>query len=194
MLTLYIIRHGSTRFNEQQKLQGQLDFPLTAQGTMDAKLMAILLKKVRLDAIYSSDLKRAKMTAEIVRKSLGFPKNIISTPLLREIDAGKVSGYPKAEIHRRYPSYKKQASFTFPGGESYADVQRRVLRFFRLLEKQCPDDVVLIVTHSGCIRSLICGLRGKPLEKYLNMPISHRFLMKMAISNGRLKAYKRLHN
>lgn len=193
MLTLYITRHGSTRFNEQQKLQGQLDSPLTAKGISDAKIVAKRLKTVQFDAIYSSDLKRAKQTAEIIRKSLRFPKKAISTPLLREIDAGKVSGYSKAEIHRRHPSYKKRASFTFPGGESYVDVQRRVLRFVRLLERQCPDDAVLIVTHGGCIRCLICGLLGKSLEKNLNMPLSHRFLMKIIISNGRLKAHKRLH-
>lgn len=193
MLTLYIIRHG-TKLNREGVLHGHIDSPLTSEGITDALAMAQVLNRVSFDAVYSSDLKRARQTSEIILKKLHSHKPLICVKELREVNFGKLAGLKPAEAKHHYPLYKKKASFTFPEGESYKKVQKRVVRFVQSLEKLHECESLLIVTHAGCIRCLLSALRSTQLDKNLRMPLSNRFIAKVVIHRGKLLCYTKLSN
>ena len=192
MISLYMVRHGSTKFDELDKLQGQIDSPLTKEGCADAHVIGKMLRNVSIDVIYSSDLQRARRTAEIIRKTLRFKKQVITSRALREINFGKATGLDRSQVQKQYPHYKKKASCIFPGGESYVQVQKRVLRFVRVLEKKHKGKTVLLVTHRNCIRSLVSITKSR-LQRNLSLPIGHRFLANIVLKNGKKVYYKQLY-
>jgi broad specificity phosphatase PhoE len=192
MLTLYVVRHGTTSFNEKGRLQGQIDSPLTKKGVAEAKASGKKLCGALLDEIYASDLRRTRRTAELIRKTMRFRKRVITVKALREINFGKAAGLSIEEAKRQYPLYKKKAAFVFPDGESYAQVQRRVMHFVHSVEKKHSSQTILFVTHAGCIRGILCSLQRKSLEKNLRMPISHRFIARMILNRGKLMQYEQV--
>ncbi len=188
MLTFYVVRHGNTKFTTgRNKLQGWLDSPLNKEGRTDAKALGKLLKGVSFDAVYSSDLKRAKQTAELIKRVIRFHKHIKTVRVLREINFGKAAGLDISEVRRQYPLYKKKASFVFPRGESYEGMQQRVMRFVLSLEKKHNRKTLLLATHAGCIRGLLCALKKTSFDKKnLRISISHRLIAKFVINKGKL--------
>jgi alpha-ribazole phosphatase len=124
------------------------------------------LRTEKIDAVYSSDLKRASATAEIIVS----PHQLTVTPLseLREFDYGELEGLTLEEAHRDYPEFSKSAkerspALRFPGGESLAEMGERVDKFIEKLKEHMPDDTILIVIHSGVLRILMCRLMGMEL-------------------------------
>ena len=194
MITLYIVRHGNTTFNARGRLQGQTDSPLTNKGVKDAQAIGKMLRKVHFDAIYSSDLSRARRTAEIIQKTLRMHKRIICLKALREIDYGKATGLKKKDAKIVFPYYKKKASFVFPKGESYQQVKKRVVHVIQSIEKKNQSKTILVVTHAGCIRGLLSEFQKKSLEENLSMPISHRFVARIELRNGMLLRHKKISN
>ena len=90
MTTFYLIRHGETQANKAGILQGQLDVPLSESGRRQARAVAEALSGVRLDAVYSSDLSRARETAEAIVEGRTCP--LVLDRRLRELDMGAISG------------------------------------------------------------------------------------------------------
>jgi alpha-ribazole phosphatase len=157
------VRHGNTRGNSAERFWGHTDVELSAAGIGQAERLRDRLANEEIDAIYSSDLRRASATAEIIasRHQLA----VVSCPELHEIDFGKVEGLTFEEIGRLYPELVKSwptrdLTFKFPDGESVGDLNNRVTRFLDRLEKHAPEETVLIVAHSGVLRLLICHLLG----------------------------------
>jgi len=135
-LTLYFCRHGETEGNRTGHVQGQSkDTPLTAQGEGQARRVGDILKHhvgAPAQLLYvSSPIGRARMTMEIIRTSLGLPRDGYSTdPRLMELSYGIWEGLTRAEAHARDPALydARQAdkwNVAAPGGETYADVARR---------------------------------------------------------------------
>jgi broad specificity phosphatase PhoE len=90
MTTLLLVRHGETDWNAERRWQGHADVPLNERGRDQAERLAEELENARVDAVYSSDLSRARETAEIVGARLGVP--VVLDPALREIDVGSREG------------------------------------------------------------------------------------------------------
>src|SRR5947199_3660663 len=99
MATLLLIRHGETDWNAEHRWQGHADVPLNARGREQAKALAEELAPEGIDAIYASDLSRARDTAEIVGERLGVP--VVLDPDLREIDVGSREGLTGEEVGER---------------------------------------------------------------------------------------------
>ncbi len=113
--------------------------------------------------MYSSDLKRARRTAEIVIE--GRPLTITTCPELREISYGEVEGLLFADIKSRYPDLANQLStseqdLAFPGGETFTAFVDRVVTFKERLAKHGATDTVLVVAHGGPLRALLCAMLG----------------------------------
>jgi len=126
-----------------------------------AERLADRLAEEKIDAIYTSKLRRALATAEIIASH--HQMEVISCPELFEINFGKVEGLTFNEIGQRYPELVKtwptrDPSFRFPEGESISDLNRRVMRFLPRLDKHAPEDAILVVAHSGVLRLIICHL------------------------------------
>jgi len=158
---LLLARHGNTTGNSAERFWGQTDVELSADGKSQAKRLADRLAGEKIDAIYSSELRRAKATAEIIASR--HRMEVITCPELLEINFGKVEGLTFAEIGQRYPELvsawpTRDSSFCFPEGESIGDLDQRVSKFPGRLAAHDIKDTVLVVAHSGVLRLLICHL------------------------------------
>ncbi len=146
MTELLLVRHAETEWNREGRWQGHADPPLNETGRAQAHALAEILTGEQVDAIYTSDLRRAAETAEILGAALDRPVTLDSD--LREIDVGSWSGLTRAEVAERYPDWETH------DGESTDELQARVIAAVRRIAERHPDGHVLIVTHGGSIRSL----------------------------------------
>ncbi|MDF2630926.1 MAG: alpha-ribazole phosphatase [Symbiobacteriaceae bacterium] len=161
MTTFYIIRHGETDYNKTGRFQGQLDIPLNDEGRRQGGLVAARMATVPLDAIYTSDLKRAEETARIIAQG----RTVVLEPRLREIHVGQVMGMSAAEIAQTMPEVwadirADRDDIPFPDGESPADVQIRAMAALADLAVKYPDGHVAVVSHGGVIKTIVAGIFG----------------------------------
>ena len=161
MPRVLMARHGNTTGNSAERFWGQTDVELSAEGKSQAKRLADRLADEKIDAIYSSQLRRAKATAEIIASR--HQLDVIACPELLEINFGEVEGLSFAEIGQRYPELvsawsTRTPSSRFPGGESVNDLYQRVSKFPGRLDAHDSDGTVMVVAHSGVLRLLICHL------------------------------------
>lgn len=154
MLTIYVVRHGEAEGNAGNKLMGQCDCQLTERGRKDAEKVGEKLKSVRFDKIFSSDLKRAHETANIICKKLDHPFGPGMTEKLREIDVGDCCGMDAGWLFMEYPESRNSADFCFPNGESYRELFQRISDFMKSMEKKHNGKTVLIVAHEGVIKAI----------------------------------------
>ena len=191
MLTFYLVRHGNTVYNRDKIVTGQSDSSLTVEGLKNGHQIAERLKDIHFSAIYTSDLSRALLTAKIIADVLKV-KAIITARELREIDYGIYTNQSKAEIKELCPQYKNDASYVFPGGESFYQVETRVGKFIEHLEEEHHGQTVLLVAHSGVIRSVLCHFHGWDLQEHLSMRLSHKYIGKFVIDDHKLLSYVNL--
>jgi broad specificity phosphatase PhoE len=171
MTTLLLVRHGETDWNADGRLQGHTDRPLSDYGRRQAQQLAGELEAEELDAIYSSDLTRARETAEIVGARLGLPVEL--DPDLREKDWGNWEGLTIVERDR--------VEFV---GESTEAHQERTLRALRRISELHPGHArVLVITHGGSMRRVQVAAMGMALPVVVNCG---RWLC--AYENGRIRA------
>jgi len=129
------------------------------------------LRQVRFDAIYSSDLQRCLMTAEIISGETGL--TVRKEPRLREIDVGMWEGLTSEEAGQRYPTEHAERErdligYRFPGGESFRDLHGRVVpAFFRIVDESAGN--ILVVGHKGVNRVLLAHYLGLPLEELFSI-------------------------
>jgi broad specificity phosphatase PhoE len=148
MTTLLLVRHGETDWNADGRLQGQTDRPLSDFGRRQARRLADELADEELEAIYSSDLSRARETAEIVGERLGL--QVVLDADLREKDWGTWEGLTAVERDR--------VEFI---GESIEAHQERTLHALRRISERHPGNGrVLVVTHGGSMRRVQTATLG----------------------------------
>ena len=126
MARIILVRHGKTDWNQELRIQGgSSDTPLNAEGRQQAENMASRLSQRSIQAIYSSPLKRAIETAEIINSHHNV--EIMVEKSLREIEAGELEGAASAELGKRFSEILTQdgVSNRMPGGESLTDLQQR---------------------------------------------------------------------
>ena len=167
MTTILLARHGESDWNRAKRWQGHADRPLTDRGREQAHALADRLAETELDAIYSSDLQRARETAEIVARSQDLDVHLL--PELREVDVGSWSGLTRAEAERRFPdAYRRWAEGGegWGDGESYEQLSERVLRAIRMIAADHPGERILVVAHGGTIRAVHAGALGVDVHTY----------------------------
>jgi broad specificity phosphatase PhoE len=160
--TILLARHGETDWNREKRWQGLADLSLNERGREQARALAERLEPLPVGAVYTSDLRRARETALIVaeRKGMG------ATPMreLREVDVGSWTGLSYDEVKERfqeaYTQMRGRTGRGWEGGESYAAMGRRVLEAMRRIAREHPGDTVLVVTHSGPIRTVLAHALG----------------------------------
>jgi phosphoserine phosphatase len=192
MFTFYLVRHGETENNKKGKTQGWLDTPLTDQGLKNASTVAERLQGVDIDHVYSSDLGRAFITAHVIVEKLNIVQRLTRARELREINYGVCGDKDRDVAKREFPGYKTNVNFVFPDGESFAQMQKRVLGFVKDLEEKHGDKTVLLVTHAGVIRGIISFFEGWNFEEHLKDPISNEYIGKFVMNNGKPVSCERL--
>ncbi|MCR9093350.1 MAG: histidine phosphatase family protein [bacterium] len=160
--SILFVRHGETTWNVAKRWQGQADTPLTEQGEAQALRVAALLAAETdrpWTRLVSSDLQRARRTAEAIGSALGL--RVEDEPRFRERDVRDWSGLTHPEVEARDPeAYRRFRSgdptIRMGGGESTLDLRARALAAIRELHA-AADGHVIVVTHLGLIRSLFPG-------------------------------------
>jgi len=153
--TFLIARHGETDWNRERRWQGHADPPLNEVGRAQARALASRLAADPPDAIYASDLVRARETAELVGRHLGL--EVALDARLREVDVGEWSGLTTREIERLYPdglAERRLGGTGWAHGESYDAMGARVVQALGGIAAANPDGRVLVVTHGGPMCSI----------------------------------------
>jgi broad specificity phosphatase PhoE len=171
--TILLARHGETEWNREGRFQGHADPPLNEAGRRQAHKLAVQLAAVPFDAVYSSDLRRAHETAEILAESHGVP--IVTEQGLREIDVGSWSGLTRAEIQTRFPGVEHH------DGETREAHLSRVLAAVERIAGAHPGGRILIVSHGGSLRALRSHCAGDPVH-----PIANCGVYELRFEDGRL--------
>jgi alpha-ribazole phosphatase len=158
VLRLYLIRHGETVWNQHSKYQGHTDVPLSETGLIQAQRVAQRLKGEDLDAVYSSDLSRARVTAQLIAQEHGL--SVASFPALREVNYGSWEGLTLFEINAGFPGVREQwlsdpENFRIPEGESLGQVQKRALACIDEIRLRHFGGTIAIVSHGGLIAMLL---------------------------------------
>jgi alpha-ribazole phosphatase len=159
MTRLLLARHGETAWNTSRRYQGQTDIPLNEGGRRQAKALAQRLSGEKIDAIYTSDLQRARETAEAIAAFHELP--VRADPRLREIAFGDWEGLTSEEIQGRDAEsltawHDDPLHASPPGGEMLHQVARRAGAALAEITAGHPDRTVLIVAHGGILRVLLC--------------------------------------
>lgn len=149
-MKVYIIRHGESESNLSKRLTGWSDVPLTEKGKREARSCRRFLSQTRFDRIYTSDLVRARQTAEIAIPDCRYE----TTPCLREINVGSLAGRPLHKISAEESTVLRTVGYTAYGGESKDEFSERVRGFLRQLEALTCENVALFA-HSGVLRSAL---------------------------------------
>ncbi len=158
MTKLVLLRHGQTDWNLTHRYQGLTDIPLNATGEQQARDANEKLKGFHFDAVYCSDLDRAKTTARLALKGIFPYENIKFDRRLRERSFGAYDGGPFDKD--RMPIYYLNAKeadpegFSFPEGESLRDVENRIRPFYNEILERHPNQTVLIVAHGTLLSTL----------------------------------------
>ncbi len=159
---LLLIRHGETDWNNERRIQGHTDTSLNERGIGQAeKLAARLCSEEKIDALYSSPLARARLTAEIIGKKFGIEP--ILDDRLMEKHLGELEGMSFEEIEQMHPGVaqrwqESKEHFLLPGEESAQDLQKRVKDFLSELASHHNDSRIVVVSHGGTINILISTL------------------------------------
>lgn len=167
MSRLLLVRHGDTELNSAERYWGITDVPLSAAGLRQAERLGERLAVERIAAVYSSDLRRAVSTARTIASR--HKLEVLTCPELREVNFGELEGLTFAQISQRYPEVarlwqQQSPKLRYPGGESLDELNRRVNSFVGRLRKHCDGETILIVAHSGVLRTLLCQLLGVELQ------------------------------
>ncbi len=163
---LLFIRHGLTDWNLQQRFQGQTDTPLNAEGHAQAAKLAARLAAEPLDALISSDLRRARETAAPLATAWRQP--VLALPGLREQHFGLMEGLDAPAIEARHPELwqrwlEQDADFAMPGAESTREFHARVMATVRELVAMGAGRRLAVVTHGGVLDMLWRSAHGLPL-------------------------------
>ena len=163
MPRLLLVRHGITEFNSARRFAGYSDMELSAEGYEQVEKLRDRLAGDNIDAAYSSDLKRAMLTAETIASKHQLEVTIF--PELRELNYGNLDGLTFEQIKCLDPEVAElcvnwSPKLKFPEGESVDELSQRVSGFLDRLKQHPLDQTMLIVTHGGPLRMMLCLLLG----------------------------------
>jgi len=186
---LFLIRHGTTTLNVQNRYRGRRDVPLDAQGYQDAVDAARKLSSVGLGAVYSGPLRRTMATAQIIADEARVPDLRILHGL-NNVDYGAWEGLTSEEASMYSPEafdlYRTDPHHAVcPSGERLADAQRRMVEAIELIGARHPGEAAAAVTHAVMIRLLVVGISGVTGESW-RIPVRRGSVTTVIVKDGEI--------
>jgi broad specificity phosphatase PhoE len=180
---ILLARHGETAENRQRRFQGQKDVPLNETGREQARALAeqVAAQSPPIAALYTSPLVRAAETASIVGARVGLEPR--PDDRLKEVDVGAWQDRLKDDVEREDPEewaafLRAGDGFRFPGGESFAEQQERVIA--ALVDvTQRRELPALLVCHRGVVRCALAHTHRKGLETYHDWRVPNAELVRL---------------
>ena len=176
MRTIYLIRHGKPEFPDERKYCiGRTDLPLSEEGRTQIRALGETFAGRRIEKIYTSPLKRCRESAAILQEVIDRSIPIEVVDGLAEIDMGEWDGHSFDEIREQFPAeYVARGAdmydFRLPQGESFAAVQARAVACVARWQARYPGDCLLLVSHAGVLRTLLCHWLALPLAAVMRIP------------------------
>jgi broad specificity phosphatase PhoE len=171
LLRLLLVRHGEVLSNRELRYVGSRDEPLAESGVEQAGRLAEALAPLPVAAVYSSPLGRARETGERIAGARRLALRV--EPRLREQSFGDWEGLTRAEVLARDPErllgWEADLATAPPGGEPLTEVQERVLTLIGDLARDHRGEWVVLVSHVGPIKALLCAALGAPLATARHM-------------------------
>lgn len=163
MTQIYLIRHGETASNKENRMQGWLDTDLSEAGLQQSAMLGQRFRELPVDAVYSSDLRRAMRTAQAICDAKNLPLQTDSG--LRELNLGDWAGRTMDEIAEKYPEnlalYRTASHlWTAPNGENYDQLRQRMDEAIKRIVAKHPGQSVAVVSHGGGIKMLLAMYKG----------------------------------
>jgi probable phosphoglycerate mutase len=186
-LTLHLVRHGQTEWNRERRIQGSSDVPLNATGLEQAVAAAAELASVPVGAVISSDLVRARQTAEPIAARHGL--SVLVEPRLRERHFGRDEGRFDVDLEREYGAERllelwRDPDAAFPDGETIRAHHHRVSRYLDELVATPPADHIVLVSHGGSVRRALNHLAGIAVEARVYEPIANGSVHTIQVPDG----------
>lgn len=190
MTLLYLLRHGEIEWPEPDCFMGQTDALLSPRGRIQAEAWSRSLHDVEFAALGSSDLKRAVETARLIFSGRAAQLRISKD--LREIQLGQWDGLPRRRVSAEHPDLwlargQDMALFRPPGGESFQDLQDRVVPRMARMASHASGRNVGIVAHAGVIRVFICHCLEMPLGNLFRIRLDYGSLSIVDYTPGRIE-------
>lgn len=169
LVRIFLIRHGEVLWNHEHAYAGQTDLPLNELGLAQAETVADFLANKGITGVYSSDLMRARQTAEATGNRIGLP--VTTVRALREVNYGEWEGLTEAEIAAQYPETYPEwrlnaANVRIPGGETFAELKDRAYPAFTEIALSQSEGNIAIVAHKSVNRTILCHLLGADVNRY----------------------------
>lgn len=169
MTEIVLARHAESIWHAENRYTGISDVPITPRGREQADRLARWAVTAALDAVWSSDLLRARATAEPVAAAMGLPVHIDSR--LREVDFGRAEGRTSGQLAAAEPQNWEAFELDpvanhHPDGEHPHDAAQRFTRCLQEIAEARPAGRILVVAHSTAIRLALCSYLGIPLHRY----------------------------
>lgn len=164
---LFVVRHGETEWNVENRIQGHLDNELSRRGMQQAEALSERLRGMNFDALYSSDLARAAQTAKAISNTLGV--EVVTDQRLRERNMGVLQGLTLDEAHVQHTDALNRLrsldpEYIIPKGESLRQFSDRTVACIEELAQRHLGGLVLIATHGGVLECLMNHVLETPLD------------------------------
>ena len=184
---LCIVRHGETAWNAEHRVQGQLDVPLNAIGHAQAEAAARALAKEKFDVIYSSDLSRARQTAQPTASQLSM--QVLLEKDLRERHYGIFERLTYAEVKTRFPEdyarfEAREPDYAFRTGESLRDFSARSIAVIAKIANGHEGKNILVFTHGGILDKLYRFITGLPITAQREFGIPNAGLNRVELTGA----------
>lgn len=173
MTTVYFVRHAEAEGNIFHRMHGHTDGPLTLKGLKQTEYLKERFLSVPVDAVWSSDLKRAVQTAQAISDPKGLP--IHKDKRLREFDFGEVEDMPWGNAAFEYPGpirafHEEPSKMDFKRGEDFKTARDRMMNAVWDIVSQYPDKTVVIASHGASLRAMMTGFLGLEPDEFEQVP------------------------
>ena len=189
MTRIFLIRHGETEWNALGKLQGTSNVQLSAVGIHQARLLAAHAPFNTADAIYSSDLIRARSTAEILAQHFNLKVRIMLE--LREANFGDWEGNSVKELaedlNSGFENFFINPELCYPPqGETFFECQERMAGALKKIIAENENKRVIVVSHGAAIRLLLCAILNMPIRKMWSLSQFNMALNVLRVDDGNI--------
>lgn len=190
MVTLYLIRHAESMGNVQEFFQGSLDVDISSKGYCQLEELKERFKNIQLDKIYTSPLKRAVQTAQMVNYYQHL--DLIRIPEIVEINAGNFQGKKWSDLPVLFPEAyhdwkENQEEFQAPNGESMKDVSNRVVSAMNRIVADNLGNTIAVISHGCAIKTYQCYLKSETLAYMSKLGWADNSSISKIIFNDALK-------
>ena len=185
--SVIVVRHGETKWNVTRQLQGRKNSNLTENGIKQAVLTAEALKNKSFDFLYTSDLRRALETTEIINKYHQLEIHIDES--LAERNFGVIEGLKQDEMIEKYPEVftrymKREEEYQIPDGESLISFYNRVKKGLNAIANSHTGKRILIVTHGGVLDCMMRMVFNYPLSAPRSFSIYNASVNRFSVTDG----------